>query len=88
MADTNWVWMKHPGGTEPAPFTPDAVEFWQARGWEPVEKPAEPDPTAEPRREAPLTPAERDAETTTGALPVRTKPTTAGRQRGADAPKE
>ncbi|GLZ62878.1 hypothetical protein [Micromonospora sp. NBRC 107095] len=84
----DFVWMKHPGGTEPAQFAPDAVEFWQARGWEPVEKPEEPDPTAEPRREAPPPPAERAAETTTGDLPVRTKPTTAGRQRGADAPKE
>jgi hypothetical protein len=86
MAD-DFVWMKHPTGSEAAPFAVDAVEFWQARGWEPVEKPEEPDPTAEPRREAPLTPAERAAETTTGDVPVR-KPTTAGRQRGADAPKE
>lgn len=84
----DFVWMRHREGTEAAPFAPDAVEFWQARGWEPTEKPVEPDPTAEPRREAPLTPAERVAETTTGGLPVRTKPTTAGRQRGADAPKE
>ncbi|MFC3504806.1 hypothetical protein ACFOOK_28095 [Micromonospora krabiensis] len=45
-----FVWMKHPGGTEAAPFAVDAVEFWQARGWEPVEKPAEPDPTAEPTK--------------------------------------
>lgn len=87
MAD-DFVWMKHPEGTEAAPFAVDAVEFWQARGWEPVEKPVEPDPTSEPRREAPVAPAERAAETTTGGLPVRTKPTTAGRQRGADASKE
>jgi hypothetical protein len=88
MADIEWVWMKHPEGSEAAPFAEDAVEFWQARGWEPVEKPVEPDPTAEPRREAPVTPAERAAETTTGAVPVRTKTIPAGRQRGADAPKE
>lgn len=87
MADVAWVWMQHPGGTEPAPFAPDAAAFWQARGWEQAEKPVDLDPTAEPRREAPVPPAERDAETITGDLPVRTKPT-AGRQRDADAPKE
>lgn len=47
MAD-EFVWMKHPDGTEPAPFAADSVEFWKARGWEPTKKPAEPDPTVDP----------------------------------------
>ncbi|MEV4521477.1 hypothetical protein AB0J77_14710 [Micromonospora tulbaghiae] len=82
---TNWVWMKHPEGTEAAPFAPDAVEFWQARGWEPTDKPEEPDPTAEPRREAPASAAERAAENAAGEPPVeKTTPKTAGRQRRAN----
>lgn len=78
MADIEWVWMKHPDGTEAAPFAPDAAEFWQARGWEITEKPAEPDPTAE-----------RAAETPTDAEPVAdAKPKTAGRQRRAENAEE
>ena len=77
-----FVWMQHPEGTEAAPFAAEAVEFWQARGWEITDKPAEPDPTVEPRREAPVKPAERAAETTTDGVPVATtKQRTAGRQR-------
>ncbi|MGC5019012.1 hypothetical protein [Micromonospora sp. DT47] len=74
MADIEWVWMKHPGGTEAAPFAPDAAEFWQARGWEITEKPAEPDPTAEPAPTTTITDTEPVAKTTTK---------TAGRQRRA-----
>jgi hypothetical protein len=61
--------MKHPGGTEAAPFAEDSVEFWKARGWEPTEKPAERDPTAEP-----VAPVPRAAETTTEQPPVAAKP--------------
>lgn len=87
MTDTEWVWMKHPEGTDAAPFAPDAVEFWQARGWEVTEKPEEPDPTVE--RPPPVTAAERAAETPTDAEPVAdTKPKTAGRQRRAENAEE
>lgn len=73
MAD--WIWMRHPDGTEPARFPADAAEVWQARGWEPCAPPPEPDPTRE-QTTGPATTGQADDETPTRK--------TAGRQRRAE----
>lgn len=46
---TTWVWLRHPETGGVNRFPEAAAKSWQARGWEPCDKPAEPPWRQDPR---------------------------------------
>lgn len=38
------IWLKHPDIADPFHCPVDAAQAWQARGWEPCDEPAQPNP--------------------------------------------